>query len=98
MGNNFRKVRDGGKLRQQRVEQRQTVLPDASIRRVHQHLVEKQVDFRAQARDRLFNRLTRDAPVLVVEVALGTRLEQGFVNRSATLELRLLQDVADTLE
>ena len=48
----FRKIRNGGKFGQQAVQQRQPVLPDAFVRRIHQHLVEEQIDFGAQRRDR----------------------------------------------
>src|SRR5436190_1929681 len=98
MRNNFRKIRDGGKLRQQCVEQRQTVLPDARIRRVHQHLIEKQVDLGPQPGDGLFNWLTHDAAVLVVKIALGAGLEKRLVQNSTAREFRLLQDIANALE
>src|SRR4051812_41310161 len=98
MGNDFRKVRDGGKLRQQGVEQRQSVLPDASIRRIYENFVEEKIDFRAQPRDGLLDRLARDAAILVVEIPFGTGFEEGFVDRSTAFEFRLFQNVANALE
>src|SRR6266542_702204 len=98
MGNYFGKVRDGGKLRQQGIEQRQTILPDASIRRVHQYFIEEQVDLRPQARDGLFDRLAYRAPVFVIEILLRAGFEQGFVHRPSTRELRLAENDLDPLE
>src|SRR5579863_7243918 len=41
VSNDFGKIRDGGKLRQQRVQQGEPVLPDLCIRRVDQHFIKK---------------------------------------------------------
>src|ERR1039457_4324507 len=101
MGNNFRKIRDGGELRQQRVQQRQAVLPETSLRRVNQNLVEKQVDLRTQARDHRLEGLAGDTTVLFVEILFGPGFEQVRVERRQArrlVPLGLIENIADAFE
>src|SRR3954451_1181473 len=98
MSDDFGKIRDGGKLRQESVEQRQSVLPDPSVLRIYQYFVKKQIDLRPQPRDGLLDRLAHDPFILLVQFALRTSLEQRLIDRPAARKLRLLEDVADALE
>src|SRR5690242_11515798 len=101
MGNDFRKVRDRGKLREQGAEQRQTIVPDLFVRRVYENFVEEQVDFGAQARDDAFDGLPLDALIFLIQFFLRARLKQRFVYSAQAgrpVPLRLLQNVFDPLE
>ena len=63
------------------LQQRQTILPDSRVRRIHQHFVEEQIDLGPQARDHVFDGLAGDAAELLVEIALRAGFEQRFDRR-----------------
>ena len=88
------------------MQKSQSILANAFILGVHQHLVEKQIDLRAKRGDR-FERLAiphlRYLPARGdeggMQAGFGTRFEQSGVDQAAFIcELRLLQNIANAFE
>src|SRR4051812_5758497 len=87
------------------MQQSQPVLPHVRVRRIYQHLVEKQIYFRPQ-RGYAFERtpvlgaasLAPHALKLGEQIRFRTRFEQPRLDTPAAGKLRLPEDILYTLE
>src|SRR5450755_3830705 len=106
LGYDFRKIGDGGELRQQAVQQRKTVLPDRWIWIVYKNLIEEQLDLRPERGDgcqlpairRGRSGCFARAQKRVVKLLVRSCREQARVGLVGLFDARLRQYVLDAFE